>query len=132
MILLLSIAAFIGSMLLLYVGSEGIVHAATRLAHTLNLHKAVVGTVFVASLTLSTAEAGRFLHTAPSTLGDTYVSAFIPSWFRSYLQGLCHQPVNGFFRLEEALYLMLEPLSRLGALFKPLDIQATSNELMED
>jgi len=51
MILLLSIAAFIGSMLLLYVGSEGIVHAATRLAHTLNLHKAVVGTVFVASVT---------------------------------------------------------------------------------
>jgi Ca2+/Na+ antiporter len=32
-------------LLLLYVGSEGIVHAATRLANTLNLHKAVVGTV---------------------------------------------------------------------------------------
>jgi hypothetical protein len=28
-------------------------------------------------LTLSTAEAGRFLHTAPSTLRDTSVSAFI-------------------------------------------------------
>jgi hypothetical protein len=53
------------------------------------------------ALTLSTAEAVRFLHTAPSTLGDTYVSAFTPSWFRSYLQGLCHQPVNGFFRLEK-------------------------------
>jgi hypothetical protein len=94
----------------------------------------VVETRGIRNLTLSTAEAGRFLHTAPSTLGDTYVSAFIPSWFRSYLQGLCHQPVNGFFRLEEALYLMLEPprLSRLGALFEPLDIQATSNELMED
>jgi hypothetical protein len=62
------------------------------------------------------------------------VSAFTPSQFWSYLQGLCHQPVNGFFKPEEALYLMLEPprLSRLGALFELLDIQATSKELMED
>ena len=51
MILLLSITAFIGSMLLLYLGSEGIIHAATRLASTLNLHKTVVGSVFVASVT---------------------------------------------------------------------------------
>jgi hypothetical protein len=36
-------------------------------------------------LTLSTTEAGRFLHTAPSTLGGTSVSAFTPSWFRDYL-----------------------------------------------
>jgi len=51
MMLLLSIVALIGSMLLLYVGSEGIIHAASRLAHGLNFHKTVVGTVFVASIT---------------------------------------------------------------------------------
>jgi hypothetical protein len=33
------------------------------------------------TLTLSTAEAGRFLHTVPSTLWSTCVSAFTPSWF---------------------------------------------------
>jgi len=33
------------------VSSEGIIHAATRLAHSLNFHKTVVGTVFVASIT---------------------------------------------------------------------------------
>ena len=32
-------------------------------------------------LTLSTAEAGRFLHTVPSTLWSTCVLAFTPSWF---------------------------------------------------
>ena len=50
-------------------------------------------------MTLSTAEAWRFLHTAPSTPGDTYVSAFIPSG------AICRavpQPVNGFFKPEEA------------------------------
>jgi hypothetical protein len=94
-------------------------------------------------LTLSTAEAGRFLHTAPSALRDTSVSAFIPSLLRGYLQGLCHQPVNG---LHKRHYLLSRPyihvyvpsarttphLSRPGALFELLDIQATSKELMED
>jgi cation:H+ antiporter len=51
MMLLLSIVALIGSMLLLYMGSEGIIHVASRLAHSLNFHKTVVGTVFVASIT---------------------------------------------------------------------------------
>jgi hypothetical protein len=38
-----------------------------------------------------------FLHTVSSMLGGTYVSAFIPSLLMSYMQGLCHQPVNDFF-----------------------------------
>jgi cation:H+ antiporter len=51
MILPLSIAAFIASLLLLYVGSKKIVDSAKRLASSLNIHKVVVGTVFVASVT---------------------------------------------------------------------------------
>jgi len=51
MILPLSIVAFIASLLLLYTGSKKIVAAATSLASSLNLHKVVVGTVFVASVT---------------------------------------------------------------------------------
>jgi cation:H+ antiporter len=51
MILPLSIAAFIASLLLLYTGSKKIVAAATSLASSLNLHKVIVGTVFVASVT---------------------------------------------------------------------------------
>ncbi|MEM1552287.1 MAG: calcium/sodium antiporter [Candidatus Bathyarchaeia archaeon] len=47
----LSVAAFIASLLLLYLGSKKIVDAAARLANSLNLHKVVVGTVFVASVT---------------------------------------------------------------------------------
>jgi len=38
-------------LLLLYVGSKKIVNAAERLAQSLNIHKVVVGTVFVASVT---------------------------------------------------------------------------------
>jgi len=96
-----------------------------------------------ASLTLSTTEVGRFLHTVPSTLGGTSVSAFTPSRLMDYLQGLCHQPVNG---LHKRHYLLSKPyihvyvpsarttphLSRPGALFRLSDIQATSKELMED
>ncbi|MEM1566335.1 MAG: sodium:calcium antiporter [Candidatus Bathyarchaeia archaeon] len=51
MVLLLSVAAFIASLLLLYVGSEKVVQAAGKLASSLNLHKVVVGTVFVATVT---------------------------------------------------------------------------------
>jgi cation:H+ antiporter len=51
MILPSSIAAFIASLLLLYIGSKKIVNAAKRLASSLNIHKVVVGTVFVASVT---------------------------------------------------------------------------------
>ncbi len=51
MTLLLSVAAFIASLLLLYIGSKKIVGAAAQLASSLNLHKVVVGTVFVASIT---------------------------------------------------------------------------------
>ncbi|MEM2879829.1 MAG: sodium:calcium antiporter [Candidatus Bathyarchaeia archaeon] len=51
MTLLLSAAAFIASVLLLYIGSKKIVNAAARLASSLNLHKVVVGTVFVATVT---------------------------------------------------------------------------------
>jgi cation:H+ antiporter len=51
MILPLSVAAFIASLLFLYIGSKKIVNAAKRLAESLNLHKVVVGTVFVASVT---------------------------------------------------------------------------------
>ena len=51
MTLLLSVAAFTASLLLLYIGSKKIVGAASRLASTLNMHKVVVGTVFVASVT---------------------------------------------------------------------------------
>jgi len=94
-------------------------------------------------LTLSTTKVGRFLHTVPSTLGGTSVSAFTPSRLMDYLQGLCHQPVNG---LHKRHYLLSKPyihvyvpsarttphLSRPGALFRLSDIQATSKELMED
>jgi len=94
-------------------------------------------------LTLSTTEVGRFLHTVPSTLGGTSVSAFTSSRLMDYLQGLCHQPVNG---LHKRHYLLSKPyihvyvpsarttphLSRPGALFRLSDIQATSKELMED
>jgi len=50
-------------------------------------------------LTLSTAEAGRFLHTAPSALRDTSVSAFAPSLLRGYLEWVFtgHSPVNATF-----------------------------------
>ncbi|MEM3578857.1 MAG: sodium:calcium antiporter [Candidatus Bathyarchaeia archaeon] len=51
MILLLSVAAFLASVLLLYIGSKKIVQTAARLAVSLNLHKVVVGTVFVATVT---------------------------------------------------------------------------------
>lgn len=51
MALTLSVAAFIASMTLLYLGAEKIVQAAARIALGLNLHKVVVGTVFVASVT---------------------------------------------------------------------------------
>jgi len=51
MILPLSIAAFIASLLLLYIGSKKIVNAAKHLASSLNIHKVIVGTVFVASVT---------------------------------------------------------------------------------
>ncbi|MEM3011373.1 MAG: sodium:calcium antiporter [Candidatus Bathyarchaeia archaeon] len=51
MSLVLSIAAFLASLLLLYVGSKKIVNAAACLADSLNFHKVVVGTVFVASVT---------------------------------------------------------------------------------
>ncbi|MGB9854867.1 MAG: sodium:calcium antiporter [Candidatus Bathyarchaeales archaeon] len=49
--LILGVAAFVASLLLLYVGSKKIVHAASELAASLNFHKVVVGTVFVASVT---------------------------------------------------------------------------------
>jgi hypothetical protein len=94
-------------------------------------------------LTLSTTKVRRFLHTVPSTLGGTSVSAFTSSRLMDYLQGLCHQPVNG---LHKRHYLLGRPyihvyvpsarttphLSRPGALFRLSDIQATSKELMED
>ncbi|MCQ5373432.1 MAG: hypothetical protein NO515_00205 [Candidatus Methanomethylicia archaeon] len=94
-------------------------------------------------LTLSTTKVRRFLHTVPSTLGGTSVSAFTSSRLMDYLQGLCHQPVNG---LHKRHYLLSRPyihvyvpsarttphLSRPGALFRLSDIQATSKELMED
>ena len=51
MILMLSFVAFIASLLLLYIGSKKIVQAAAKLAASLNLHKVVVGTVFVATVT---------------------------------------------------------------------------------
>jgi len=51
MTILLSVAAFIASLLLLYIGSKKIVDAAKHLASSLNIHKVVVGTVFVASVT---------------------------------------------------------------------------------
>jgi|YelNatPaOPRAMG01_1025707.scaffolds.fasta_scaffold02528_13 cation:H+ antiporter len=51
MILPSSIAAFIASLLLLYLGSKKIVNAAKHLASSLNIHKVIVGTVFVASVT---------------------------------------------------------------------------------
>jgi cation:H+ antiporter len=49
--LILSVLAFIASLLLLYLGSKKIVHAAANLAVSLNFHRVVVGTVFVASVT---------------------------------------------------------------------------------
>ncbi|MBS7636374.1 calcium/sodium antiporter [Candidatus Bathyarchaeota archaeon] len=51
MTLPLSVAAFIASLLLLYIGSKKVVGAAAQLASNLNIHKVVVGTVFVASVT---------------------------------------------------------------------------------
>jgi len=51
MTLLLSVMAFIASALLLYLGSEKVIHSAARLAASINLHKVVVGAVFVASVT---------------------------------------------------------------------------------
>ncbi|MEM2946684.1 MAG: calcium/sodium antiporter [Candidatus Bathyarchaeia archaeon] len=51
MTLPLSVVTFIASLLLLYIGSKKIVDAAARLANSLNLHKVVIGTVFVASVT---------------------------------------------------------------------------------
>lgn len=47
----LSLAAFIASLLLLYAGSKKIVDSACGLAASLNFHKIVVGTIFVASVT---------------------------------------------------------------------------------
>lgn len=51
MTLPLSVIAFIASALLLYLGSDKVVHAAAKLAVLLNFHKVVVGTVFVATVT---------------------------------------------------------------------------------
>lgn len=51
MSVVLSIAAFLASILLLYVGSKKIVHAAACLADSLNFHKVVVGSILVASVT---------------------------------------------------------------------------------
>ncbi|MGB9959990.1 MAG: sodium:calcium antiporter [Candidatus Bathyarchaeales archaeon] len=51
MSLVLSIAAFLASLALLYIGSKKIVHAAACLADSLNFHRVVVGTVLVASVT---------------------------------------------------------------------------------
>lgn len=51
MSIILSIAAFIASILLIYVGSKEIVLSASGLANSINLHKVVVGTIFVASVT---------------------------------------------------------------------------------
>lgn len=42
---------FVASLLLIYVGSEKIVYAASHISHSLNFHKAVVGAIFVASIT---------------------------------------------------------------------------------
>jgi len=44
-------ALFAVSLLFLYIGSEKIVQAASKLAASLNFHRVVVGTVFVASIT---------------------------------------------------------------------------------
>jgi len=86
---------------------------------------------FYLVLTFSTTEVGRFLHTAPSALGGTSVSAFTPSRLMGYLQGLCHQPVSGFrrrFPPEQALYSTLEPppisaWSLIRAFGHPIHIQ---------
>jgi cation:H+ antiporter len=51
MTLALSVLAFIVSLLLLYLGSKKVVRAAANLAASLNFHRVVVGTVFVASVT---------------------------------------------------------------------------------
>lgn len=74
MILLLSIAAFIVSVLLLYIGSKKIVNAASHLASSLNLHKVVVGTVFVATVTsapeLLSSVAAAFYGSSQMALGN--------------------------------------------------------------
>lgn len=51
MTLPVSVIGFITSVLLLHLGSERIVHAAAKLAASLNLHRVIVGTVFVSSIT---------------------------------------------------------------------------------
>lgn len=51
MALALGILAFIASILLLYLGSKKVVHAAANLAASLNFHRVIIGTVFVASVT---------------------------------------------------------------------------------
>jgi cation:H+ antiporter len=51
MTIALSLTAFIASVLLLYIGSKKVVHAAEGLASSLHIHRVVVGTVFVASIT---------------------------------------------------------------------------------
>lgn len=51
MSLILSVAAFIASILLIYAGSKKVVHSACGLADSIKLHRVVVGTVFVASVT---------------------------------------------------------------------------------
>jgi cation:H+ antiporter len=51
MSIILSIAAFIASILLIYAGSKKIVVSASGLANSVSLHKFVVGSIFVASVT---------------------------------------------------------------------------------
>jgi len=60
----------------------------------MKLHGASKVILYRHLLTLSTAEAGRFLHTVPSMLWGTCVSAFTPSWFWDCLQWVCHHPVD--------------------------------------
>jgi len=47
------------------------------------------------------AEAGRFLHTAPSALPDTFVPAFAPSSLQGHLQWVRHPP-DGHTSIEGA------------------------------
>jgi aspartate carbamoyltransferase regulatory subunit len=61
----------------------------------------------ITPLTLSTAEAGRFLHTASSTLRGTLVLAFTPSLLGGCLQWVCHHPVNA--ASTEAAHISLPP-----------------------
>jgi hypothetical protein len=60
-------------------------------------------------LTLFTAKAKRLLHTAPSALGGTSVSAFTPSTLRDNLQWVCHSPVIPILRGFGIIFFQLEP-----------------------